>query len=96
VVHGIGGPSARTVALHTVQGEHLSDMVWISGAGVIPRVALVAILIGERIVSVHMTLGTWDRCVGTCQREHRRRVVERCALPRDRGMAGEAGGREVC
>jgi hypothetical protein len=90
MIHRIRAPDGSVVAASAIPREELADMVGIRHPGIIGRMALVAVLIGEGIVAVRVTMCARDGRMRPRQWEFRGRVIERCRLPGILRMAGRA------
>ena len=69
VIHRVWSPHARAMAHDTIRGEQLGHMVRAARPGIVHRMTLVAILIGQLIVAVHVTLSAQECRVSTGQGE---------------------------
>lgn len=87
VIERGGHPGARCVAGLALMTEAGRDVIRIRGTLKISLMTLIAIGVGELIVSVHMTRLTRCCQMPSVQSEFRRAVIERRRLPRCRGMA---------
>lgn len=76
MIHRVGGPHTRTMALRAVVGEQLRHVVRVCHPLKIRRMTLIAIRVYELIVPVDVACLALGRDVCTGERKVRRAVIE--------------------